>query len=150
MGEIFVTTKLWLSQWESVKESLEGCLKRLQLSYVDLFLIHYPCNVTNPEGGINSVQDYMAYVEKFKDWPVEKKYGNMHYVEVWKKMEELVDDNLAKSIGVSNFNAYQVNRLVNNCRIKPVMNQVEVHAWHAQFDLVHVCQEHQIQITAYA
>jgi len=92
----------------------------------------------------------MAYVEKFKDWPVEKKYGNMHYVEVWKKMEELVDDNLAKSIGVSNFNAYQVNRLVNNCRIKPVMNQVEVHAWHAQFDLVNKCQEHGIQVTAYA
>ena len=59
------------------------------------------------------------------------------------------DLGLARSIGVSNMNVYQINRLVKNCRIIPAMNQVECHPWLAEFELAHVCQQHGIHLTAY-
>lgn len=50
--------------------------------------------------------------------------SDVDYLDTWKAMEKLVDLGLAKSIGISNFNSQQIDRLLANCRIKPVHNQV--------------------------
>ena len=51
-------------------------------------------------------------------------FADNDYLTTWKSMEELVDDKLAKSLGVCNFNAAQLQRLMDNCDVKPVVNQV--------------------------
>jgi len=51
-------------------------------------------------------------------------YSDADYVDTWKEMEKLVDQGLTKSIGVSNFNSEQLERVLANARIKPVTNQV--------------------------
>jgi hypothetical protein len=51
-------------------------------------------------------------------------YSDVDYVDTWKELEKLVDQGLAKSIGVSNFNSEQLERVLANARIKPVTNQV--------------------------
>jgi diketogulonate reductase-like aldo/keto reductase len=51
-------------------------------------------------------------------------YSDVDFVDTWKEMEKLVDQGLTKSIGVSNFNSEQLERILANARIKPVTNQV--------------------------
>lgn len=53
-------------------------------------------------------------------------HSDVDYIDTWKAMEKLVDLGLVKSIGVSNFNSQQIDRLLANCRIKPVHNQVNI------------------------
>lgn len=65
-------------------------------------------------------------------------------------MEEMVKAGLTKSIGVSNFNKSQVQRLIDNSTIKPTNLQVEVHVYFQQDDLINFCKENDIVVTAYA
>lgn len=62
----------------------------------------------------------------------------------------MVTAGLTKSIGVSNFNKSQVQRLIDNSTIKPTNLQVEVHVYFQQDDLVNFCKENGIVVTAYA
>lgn len=93
---LYVTTKLdTLSPGETVKESLLGSLKRLNLTYVDLWLIHRP----DPFRG------------KLK--------------EIWKEFEAIYEEGLAKSIGVSNFGLADLKEIVEGATVVPQVNQVE-------------------------
>lgn len=65
-------------------------------------------------------------------------------------MEEMVKVGLTKSIGVSNFNKNQIQRLLNNSTIKPSNVQVEVHVYLQQHELIDFCKENEIIVTAYA
>ena len=62
--ELFVTTKLAPVHWHVIKDTVVGCLKRLQLDYIDLFLVHGPCALKSPPGGIGSLQEYFAFSQK--------------------------------------------------------------------------------------
>ncbi len=101
-SEIFVTTKLRGGDQglATTRAGLEGSLERLDLDYVDLFLIHWPMP------------------------PVDK------YVETWRAMIELREEGLTRSIGVSNFNEVHLDRLLAETGVLPVINQIELHpAW---------------------
>jgi diketogulonate reductase-like aldo/keto reductase len=65
-------------------------------------------------------------------------------------MELLVDEGLVKSIGVSNFNEEQIERILKICKYKPVVNQVEIHPYCPQLELEEFCKKHQILLEAYA
>lgn len=65
-------------------------------------------------------------------------------------MENQVDAGLTKSIGISNFNEEQINRIVTNARIKPTNLQVELHVQFQQKTLRECCAKHGITICAYA
>lgn len=87
-------------------------------------------------------------------WPVDKK-GNplmseVDYVETWKAMEECVNLGLVKSIGVSNFNYEQMNRVLAIAKIKPVVNQIECHVKLNQKKLRAFCREKEILTMAYS
>ena len=71
-------------------------------------------------------------------------------VETWKAMESLLDEGLVKSIGVSNFNEEQLQRLLTNGKYKPVVNQVEIHPYCPQIELEQFCRQNDILLQAYA
>lgn len=79
----------------------------------------------------------------------EAAFSDVDYLETWEGMEECVRLNLAKSIGVSNFNAEQIDRVLKHCTIKPVVNQIEVHPNCNQKKHIAFCKERNIVVTAY-
>jgi 2,5-diketo-D-gluconate reductase A len=97
--EVFVGTKLRGADhgFESTKRALEASLRRLDLEYVDLYLIH---------------------------WPLPRQD---RYVESWRAMEELLAEGKTRSIGVSNFLAEHLDRLAAETRTVPAINQIELH-----------------------
>ncbi|XP_047524893.1 aldo-keto reductase AKR2E4-like isoform X2 [Pieris napi] len=111
--QVFIVTKLGLSEQRDVLQSLRGSLKRLNTSYVDLYLISNPIALK----------------------PDDNSFDIIDYLDTWKGMEEAKRLGLAKSIGVSNFNISQMERLLSNCEIRPAVLQVEVHLNLAQNEL---------------
>jgi len=149
--EIFVTTKLWCYQWEYAEQALNDALKRLNLDYVDLYLVHNPCVQRPPENEPKTSEEVIEHNKKLTNptIPKDEKYGQMDYVTLWRDLESMVDRKKARSIGLSNFNEFQINRLVQNSRIKPAMLQVETHPWHQQNSLLETCRKYDIKVTAF-
>ncbi|TMW43618.1 hypothetical protein DOY81_011302, partial [Sarcophaga bullata] len=79
----------------------------------------------------------------------EVELSDVDYLDTWKAMEALVEKGLVKSIGVSNFNSEQLQRLLNNCKIKPIHNQIECHPGLNQKPLIALCKKYDIVVTAY-
>ena len=95
--ELFITTKLWNDDHKRPREALLDSLKKLQLDYIDLYLMHWPVPAID------------------------------HYVEAWKGMIELQKEGLIKSIGVCNFQIHHLQRLIDETGVTPVINQIELH-----------------------
>ncbi len=71
------------------------------------------------------------------------------YVETYKAMEELMKEGKVKNIGVSNFSIKQLQDIMETCEIKPVTNQIEVHPYLQEDDLVEFCQKNNILVSTY-
>lgn len=119
--DLFVTSKLWLTMMEPklVRESLQMSLRKLNVDYLDLFLIHWP-HAVKFRGHDNPTP---------KDENGNFIFADIDYKDTWRAMEELVDEGLIKAIGVSNFNTIQVDDILQNCSIKPAVNQFEAHPY---------------------
>lgn len=76
--------------------------------------------------------------------------ANIDYIDTWRAMEQLLHTNLVRSIGVSNFDISQVQRLISAAQIKPVVNQVECHPNKNQRPLIDYCASQGIAVTAYS
>ncbi|XP_075989311.1 aldo-keto reductase 1B-like [Anticarsia gemmatalis] len=137
--DIFITSKLWCTfhRPDLVEGAIKTTLENLGLEYLDLYLIHWP-------------QAFKEGDELFpmKDNKIEG--SSVDYVDTWKAMETLVQKGLSKSIGVSNFNKKQLERVLAAASIKPAMQQIEVHPWLNQQPLIDFCKSHDIAITAYS
>ncbi|CRK95493.1 CLUMA_CG008962, isoform A [Clunio marinus] len=140
--EIFVVTKLWNIHHDPihVEAACRKSLKNLGLDYIDLYLIHTPMGL--------EYREPEELLPKDKDGNLA--FSDVDYLDTWKAMEKLVDLGLVKSIGVSNFNSEQIARILENCRIKPVTNQVECSPSLNQKKLIEFCKERNITITGYS
>ncbi|CAK9795127.1 Aldo-keto reductase family 1 member B10 [Anthophora plagiata] len=139
--DLFITTKLWNTDHarENVVPACKRSVENFGLGYVDLYLIHWPISYTKNAKGL---------------WPVDEKgnplYGNEDYLDTWRGMEECVKLGLTKSIGLSNFNSQQIDRILSAATIKPVMNQIECHPNLNQKKLRDFCAKRDIAVTAYS
>lgn len=139
--DLFITTKLWNTDHcrEDVVPACKRSVKNFGLDYVDLYLIHWPLSYAKGAEGL---------------WPADKDgnplMSDVDYVDTWHGMEECVKLGLTKSIGLSNFNSEQIDRILAIAEIKPVTNQVECHPNLNQKKLREFCAKRNITVTAYS
>lgn len=105
-----IATKVWIDEmgYENTKAALERSLSRLQTDYVDFYLIHWP-----------------KVTEEDPNWKVNDS-------ETWRAMEETVEQGKVRAIGLSNFLPHHLDNIMEQCRIKPVVNQLELHVGYSQ------------------
>jgi diketogulonate reductase-like aldo/keto reductase len=139
--DLFVTTKLWNSNHrpERVKPAFDASRRRLQLDYLDCYLIHTP----------------FAFQPGDEQDPRDE-HGRVIYdsgvtlVETWRALERLVDDGHCKAIGLSDITLEKLREIVAAARIKPAVVQVESHPYLPEWDLLDFCREHGIVLLAFA
>jgi diketogulonate reductase-like aldo/keto reductase len=139
--DVFVITKLWNTNHrpERVKPAFEASLARLQLDYVDLYLIHTP--FAFQPGDVQDPRDAN---------------GNVIYdtgvtlLDTWGALEQLVDDGKCKAIGLSDLSLEKVKEIVEAAAIKPAVVHVESHPYLPQWDLLDYCRENGIVLQAFA
>jgi len=138
--DLFVVSKLWNSHHcpNLVETGLKETLEALKFEYLDLYLMHSPM-AFKENLGLNPTDDNGKLI-----------YADVDYIDTWRAMEKCVKSGLVRSIGVSNFNSQQLQRVLDICTIKPVTNQVECHPYLNQRKLIDFCRERDIVITAYS
>jgi len=139
--EVFVTTKLWNTNHrpERVKPALDASLRRLQLDYIDCYLIHTP--FAFQPGDDQDPRD--AHGKVIYDTGVT-------LVETWRALERLVDDGQCRAIGLSDITLEKLREIVAAARIKPAVVQVESHPYLPEWELLDFCREHGIVLLAFA
>ena len=139
--DVFVITKLWNTNHrpQRVKPAFEASLKKLQLDFVDLYLIHTP----------------FAFQPGDEQDPRDAN-GNVIYdqgvtlPDTWRAMEGLVSEGKCKAIGLSDVSLAQVQDIVKAGRIKPAVVHVESHPYLPEWDLLSYCTEKRIVLQAFA
>lgn len=97
--DVFVTTKIWNDRhgFENATEAIDESLDRLNIEYIDMLLIHWPC----PMKGL--------------------------FVETWLALEKALESGKVRGIGVSNFHQNHLEELKTNSSVVPALNQIELH-----------------------
>eukprot|EP00667_Euglena_gracilis_P013041 EG_transcript_13428 len=158
--ELFIQCKLWNSNHrkEHVRADLLASLKDLQLQYIDSFVIHWPqaCPSTGKAPAVCKDGPHPGPKDSGCMFPLEADgtYASdnaCHYVETWHAMEELVDEGLCRSIGLSNFNRRQIREILEVAKKhRPVILQNEGHPYLQQKDLLDYCRREGIVFQAYS
>jgi aldehyde reductase len=132
--DFFIVSKLWNTchSKDNVKQACKKTLHDLKLSYLDLYLIHFP--IAFEYGGL----DLDPIIPKDDKGNI--KLARVSIAETWKAMEELVDEGLVKSIGISNFSILQTQELLCSARIVPAVNQIELHPYYTREALIKFCK----------
>ncbi len=118
--DVFITTKVW-----NTDQGYEGTLRAFEESKKRL--------------AVDYVDLYLIH------WPVPGKYK-----ETWKALETLYSEQKVRAIGVSNFQIHHLDDLLASCKVKPMVNQIELHPKLTQKKLFAYCQKHQIQVEAWS
>lgn len=126
--EIFVTSKVWNTErgYEKTLAAFETTMAKLDLDYVDLYLIHWP-----------------AAANQFENW----KEIN---AQTWRALEELYIEGKVKAIGVSNFLPHHLEALLEGVKVVPMVNQIEYHPGFMQAESVAFCKAHNILVEAWS
>tara|TARA_R110002126_G_scaffold290763_1_gene448541 strand:+ start:7925 stop:8863 length:939 start_codon:yes stop_codon:yes gene_type:complete len=137
--DLWVTSKLWNASHgeENVIPALHQTLEDLQLEYLDLYLIHWPVALKKRTEMPEKASDFIPLSE-------------VPLTNTWKGMEAVLEQGLAKHIGVSNFNENQLKEIIASAVHQPEMNQVEMHPFLQQEVLQSFCVQNDILLTAYA
>ncbi|KAF7005604.1 hypothetical protein CFC21_020716 [Triticum aestivum] len=130
--DLFVTSKLWIPDARPgrVVPALRDSLARLGLAYLDLFLVHWPVAADDPADKATHAEFDMEGV--------------------WRGMEECRRLGLARSVGVSNFSAAKMERLLALAAVPPAVNQVELNVGWRQDRVREVCARHGVVVSAYS
>jgi len=121
-----MTPKKYQTALSVNQTGIEESLEKLDLDYLDLFLIHWPVVKNNGE-----------------DW----KQDN---IDTWRALEDLYDEGKLKAVGVSNFAVPHLNNILENSRIKPMVNQIRLHPGVLQRETVELNRENDIVIEGWS
>ena len=118
-NELFITSKIWITEYGEGKtlSAIDKMLKRLDLEYIDLILLHMPFN---------------------------------DYIGAYKELEKAYEDKKVRNIGISNFEDKKLEELCSVAKIKPVLNQVELHPYFQQNELRKRLEKYNTKIEAWA
>lgn len=129
--QIFITTKLAaeIKSYNSAIRAIDQSLQDLSLDYLDMMLIHSP----QPWAQFRNGEHYFT--------------GNLA---AWQALETAYDAGKIKAIGVANFEQEDLDNILTNGRIKPVVNQILLHISNTPLDLLHYCEKKRILVEAYS
>jgi diketogulonate reductase-like aldo/keto reductase len=139
--DVFIATKLWNSNHrpERVKPAFEASLKRLQLDYVDLYLIHTPFAFQpGDEQDPRDESGKVIYDE------------GVTLLDTWRALERLVDEGRCKAIGLSDVDVEKAKWIVESARVKPAVVHVESHPYLPEWELLEFCNQNGIVLQAFA
>ena len=139
--DVFVITKLWNTNHrpERVKPAIEASLGRLQLEFVDLYLMHTP--FAFQPGDEQDPRDASGNVIYDK---------GVTLLDTWKAMEGLVSEGKCKAIGISDVSLEQTQEVFEGARIKPAVVHVESHPYLPQWELLNYCKKNGAVLQAFA
>ncbi|MDR3719523.1 MAG: aldo/keto reductase, partial [Bryobacteraceae bacterium] len=136
--ELWIVSKLWNDKHADVRASCEKSLRDLGLDYLDMYLVHWPFPNFHPPGcSVDSRS------------PNAKPYIHESFMQTWRQMERLVDEGLVRHIGTSNMTIPKLKLLLRDCRIKPAVNEMELHPHFQQQELFDFVRAHGIQSVGY-
>jgi len=138
--ELFVTSKLWNDRHgeEDVVPAFERSLEDLRLDYLDLYLVHWPFPNYHPPG-----------CDVHARSPGAKPYRHEAFMKTWRRLEELVQKGRVRHIGTSNMTVAKLRLLLRDARVKPSVNEMELHPHFQQPELFRFVREQGIVPVAY-
>jgi diketogulonate reductase-like aldo/keto reductase len=138
--ELWITSKLWNDKHgeDDVIASCRQSLADLRLDYLDLYLVHWPFPNFHPPGCDVTSRSADA-----------RPYIHANYMKTWRKMEELVDLGLVRHIGTSNMTIPKLRLVLRDARIKPAVNEMELHPHFQQPELFQFVVEKGIEPIGY-
>ncbi|CAG7999732.1 unnamed protein product [Penicillium nalgiovense] len=143
--DLFIVSKLWNSFHEAdkVEPIARKQLADWGVDYFDLYIVHFPIALKYLDPSVRYPPSWTTAEGKIE-------FANAPIHETWGAMETLVDKNLARSIGVSNFSAQLLMDLLRYARVRPATLQIEHHPYLTQTRLVDYAQKEGITVTAYS
>ena len=122
-SEVIIETKLWIDEMgaDNAKAAFERSLNRLQTDYVDIYMMHWPRQTGSDD----------------EDWKTLD-------IETWQAMESLVEQGKVRRLGLSNFLPHHLKNILDNCKIRPVVDQLELHPGYSQERAVEYCQKNDV------
>ena len=130
-SELFIGSKVAaeLKTYDEASKSIDETLAKMGLDYLDQMIIHSP--------------------QPWKEFRIEKRYFEENR-EVWRALEDAYEQGKVKAIGVSNFLKDDLENIISNCRIKPMVNQILLHVANTDMELVDYCKANGILVEAYS
>lgn len=129
--ELFITSKIAAEHksYETAAKSIDDTIEKMGLEYIDMMIIHSP--------------------QPWKEFRSEKRYFEENR-EVWRALEDAYAAEKLKAIGVSNFLMDDLEKLLLDCKVKPMVNQILAHIGNTPFPLMDFCKEQGILVEAYS
>ncbi|MGY3765066.1 aldo/keto reductase [Vagococcus vulneris] len=129
--QLFITSKVSANAktFESAKQSISDILTEMDLDYIDLMLIHSP--------------------QPWDEFRGDKRYFKEN-INVWRALEEAYKEGKVRAIGVSNFLIDDLENIIENCNIVPMVNQVLCHISNTPMDVINFCQSNNILVESYS
>lgn len=132
--ELWITSKVWNNMHNDVIGSCQRSMADLGVDYLDLYLVHWPFPNHHATGVTVDSRD-----------PHAVPYIHENYLKTWRKMEKLVEMGLVRNIGTSNMTIAKMQLLLRDCRIKPVVNEMEMHPHFQQPELFDYLESNDIR-----
>lgn len=132
--DLWITSKVWNNMHGDVIGSCQRSMTDLGVDYLDLYLVHWPFPNHHAQGVTVDSRD-----------PHAVPYIHENYMKTWGAMEKLVEMGLVRNIGTSNMTIAKMELLLRDCRIKPVVNEMEMHPHFQQPELFNYLAERDIR-----